>query len=112
MKDIPNIGEVPGENAKRDAVHIAVAPLIAGEHLQRGARVGIHKGKAYMPGHEVYVKYELKTIGIVDPYMKELFVKRDEKFWLFLYPNTITSLRHVWTHPAFQSTLPKGNSNE
>ena len=73
------IGKPITEEVGRDAVHIAVIPMVAtrlmkpGEHLQN---------------------------GIVDPFLKEM-VPVGERYWLFLYPATITSLRHVWQHPAF-----------
>ncbi len=41
-------------------------------------------------------------LGIVDPFL-ELPVQRGQKFWIFLLPNTITSLRHDWTHPQLPS---------
>ncbi len=40
----------------------------------------------------------------IDPYLEES-VKPGEWCYLFLYPNTVTSLRHEWTHPAFLDTL-------
>lgn len=86
----------------RDAIHLAVEPIEAGELLLPGANVGIKRGKAYgLPVAE-------KLLGIVDPFLKHP-VKPGEKFWLVVYPRQITSLRHVWTHPDFEEAKPEPN---
>lgn len=81
------------EIAFRDAVHIAVAPVMAGERLEPGDHVGMIRDAAFR---------NADTIGIVDPFLTQN-VPHGARFFLFLYPNTITSLRHVWTHPTFQT---------
>lgn len=94
----PNLGSliVDGER-RRDAVHIAVAPVTASERLSPGQHVGF-----VSEGDVETVGVAETPIGIVDPFLREP-VQPGERFWLFLYPNTITGLRHVWTHPAFQT---------
>jgi hypothetical protein len=94
----PNLGAAPGEDARRDAIHIAVAPVVAAARLLPGQHVGLQEdGQAC--AHE-------EPIGIVDPFLTEA-VAAGQRFWLFLYPGTITSLRHVWTHPAFKVKIPR-----
>jgi hypothetical protein len=94
--EVPQIGSlVPDGENRRDAVHVAIAPVIASEDLVPGQHVGLDGGR---PTH-AWARANTK-IGIVDPFLAEP-VKRGQRFWLFLYPGTITSLRHVWTHPAF-----------
>ena len=82
--------------AGRDAVHVAIAPTTAACELRPGQHVDQH-GRPEGPG--------AVPVGIVDPFLREP-VAAGQRFWLFLYPNTVTSLRHEWTHPAFQTNSP------
>ncbi len=97
MSDL-NLGQLiqSQETVGRDATHVAVAPVIAAEGFRPGQHVGLLKdGRAVAGGDK---------IGIVDPFLKYP-VKPGEKFWLFLYPKTITNLRHEWSHPAFDDNV-------
>lgn len=81
----------------RDAIHIAVAPLEAAEKLFPGDHIGIDKdGRAS--------KTATPQLGIVDPFLKKK-VLMGERFWMMLYPQTITSLRHEWTHETFDKLV-------
>ena len=98
MENGPVLGQlIKDADRRRDAVHIAVVPVTADQPLSPGQHVGLtHPDSAEMAGPCD------NNIGIVDPFLVN-DVKYGERFWLFLYPGTITSLRHVWTHPAFGS---------
>lgn len=63
---------------------------------ERGQRIGFVK-----KGDFELVGLTSEPIGIVDPFLKTMVFER-ERFWMFLLPNAITSLRHDWTHPAFK----------
>lgn len=93
-KIIPRTAETA--NQSRDAIHVAIVALTAGQLLLPSQHVAIVD--------DVAVAKTTGTIGIVDPYLR-CPVEKGQDFWLFLYPNTVTSLRHEWTHPAFD--LPK-----
>lgn len=82
------LGQIITGNEGRDAVHVAIAPCVAKEKLFPGQDVGAD-GTTAQP-----------HVGIVDPYLKHP-VLPDQGFWVCLYPNTITSLRHEWLHPEF-----------
>lgn len=44
--------------------------------------------------------------------MKLTEMKSVQSCWVFLYPQSITSLRHEWTHPAFAENLIENNTKE
>lgn len=90
---LETLGTLIDENAKRDAIHLAVEPVIAGETLLSGQRIGIVNGVA--------TKKTDTILGIVDPFLADGVALKGERFWLIVLPRTITSLRHVWSHPAF-----------
>lgn len=97
MDKVPQLGHLIVDEQHRDAVHIAVAPVTAGETLKPGQRIGFAtEGDAFT------VVGSAKTIGIVDPFLHEKAVYKGDRFYMFLLPNTITSLRHDWSHPAFE----------
>lgn len=98
-KELLNLGETPKPDQKRDAVHIAVIPIVAGETLRPGQHVGMKDEKA-VPMRNLDPDAPLLWLGVVDPFLMR-DVGEGESFWLFLNPGTITGLRHEWTHPAF-----------
>lgn len=95
---LETLGTILDGEAKRDAIHIAVAPVVAQETLWPGENVGADGTT------------NSTLVGIVDPFLKDR-VKKGERFWLFIYPKKIDSLRHVWTHPEFadESTLSEAD---
>ena len=79
----------PGVKELRDAVHIAVVAMPVAVRVYPGQTVGIR---------DRLIDPTANPVGIVDPFLKES-VNIGERCFLFLYPGSITSLMHVWTHP-------------
>ena len=94
------IGQFVRGSAERDAIHIAIAPVVAGEDLSIGQHVG------FLADGTVG-KDSPNLIGIVDPFLGYEYssipmrVRKGDRFYLFLYPNSVINLRHHWRHPAF-----------
>jgi hypothetical protein len=97
------IGSLITTDQHRDAIHMAVAPVFAAQRLAPGQHVGFIGDVTVGPSKE--------PIGIVDPFLPGPVFK-DERFWIFLYPGSITSLRHEWEHKAFRGKDSQGGSPE
>lgn len=98
---LATIGTIISESEARDAIHLAVEPVIAAETIEPGKPV-----RLAFDGRAVRTYWHSDGIGIVDPFLKEP-VKPGERFWLVLYPGQVTSLRHVWTHPKLDASNQK-----
>jgi hypothetical protein len=98
MENAPQLGQlIENGDRRRDAVHIAVVPITAETELIPGQAVGLSRLNDFE-----FAGVSEKPIGIVDPFLTAP-VQAGQRFWLCLYPGTITSLRHVWTHPEFSA---------
>lgn len=92
---LETLGQIHTRQERRDAIHLAVEPVEAGEHLEPADHITVIDGKAFL-GHAG------KTLGIVDPFLDGP-IYQGQRFWFVMYPRMVHSLRHVWTHPAFPS---------
>ena len=100
------IGKKITSPQQKDAIHIAVIPAVAMEPVGAGDKVGILKNKDSEGRYVACIDDSTKFIGIVDPYLNTT-INRGEQFWIFLYPGSITSLRHDWTHPDIVEEAPR-----
>lgn len=89
---LETLGTIIGDGEKRDAIHLAVVPMVAMETMSPGEACGPVPGGA--------APYAVEKLGIVDPFLSAP-IRKGERFWFFLRPRLVTSLRHVWSHPAF-----------
>lgn len=111
----PKLGKIITENGpevRRDAVHIAIIPMIADEELNAGDSVALtaDRQRAFRRSRTLHKwdnqkqeSYDIPlagAVGIVDPFLLDS-VKQGERFWLLIFPGQVTTLQHHWTHPAF-----------
>lgn len=99
MSDIV-LGKLVEGEVERDAIHVAVIPMIASEKLKPAQRVGVVSNGVAGPSANI--------VGIVDPYLTKP-VPAGAKFFLCLLPNIVTGMKHHWIHPAFE---PDKDSSE
>lgn len=90
---LDSLGEILPSDPGRDAIHLATHAVTSDEKLFPGQHIG------FVSETKVGTAAK-KLLGIVDPFLPGP-VFPGQMFWLVLYPRTITSLRHVWTHPEF-----------
>ena len=90
-----DLGKICSKYAERDAVHVAIAPVVTNEGALPGGHVGLLEGD-----EETVTKNTRKKIGIIDPFLQGK-IKKGTRVYLVLYPGSITSLRHHWFHPSF-----------
>lgn len=101
---LETLGTAPlDEHQKRDAIHLAVMPVIAGERLNPGERITVVDGFASSAD-------DSDVLGIVDPFLTKP-VRKGQRFWFVMLPRTIKSLRHVWAHPAFPDEPAVGETD-
>lgn len=100
------LGKIITGEAHRDAIHVAIAPVVADVLLLPGNRVGLVPGTT-----DRVTTATTSPIGIVDPFLVDV-VRPGQRCWVCLFPGTVTSLRHEWTHPAFVATPIGGDKAE
>lgn len=105
MAETTIVGKVLDGMQDRDAIHVAVASVKSEEKLYPGQHIGLA-----MQGNTEIVSAKGPHTGIVDPFLTHA-VEPGTHFWMFLYPQTITSLKHNWTHPAFSVEQVKSTTD-
>ena len=100
MSDV-TLGVLPIGPLERDAIHVAVVPMIASEMLRPAQRIGVLGDGIAGPSG--------KITGIVDPYLTDV-VPKGSAFWMCLLPGTVTGMRHHWSHPDFNGPAAPGVS--
>lgn len=106
-----NLGERPDENSLRDAVHVALVPMIAGGNLYPGQKFKLKYGTKNVALAGEYSNND-EWVGIVDPFLSGWSVEKGQMFWGVLRPNTVTGMRHHWKHPVFDEIVEEERVTE
>jgi len=87
------LGTILDGKQPRDAVHIALFSAQCAHRLGPGDWVKLHHDGSLMRCEPE------NAIGIVDPFLP-VMAQPDHWVYVFLKPNTVTGLRHVYEHPT------------
>ena len=94
----PKLGFKAAPTSRRDAIHVAVVPARAGEALMPGEHVFLEQEDSVLTCFSKGVPKKPR-VGIVDPFLDQ-DIEAGEYVWVCLYPGSVRSIRHDWSHPA------------
>lgn len=106
MSDKPHpLGKLCDINAKRDAVHVAIVPVVADQVLIPGQRIGIC---LQQNGHYKTTSFdsEIGPDAVVDPFLKRN-VEFGDLFWAIVRPDLVGEVRHEWTFLPTAASKPE-----
>lgn len=105
----PELGKLLTGGEQRDAIHIAIMPVTSSENwLAPGEKIKFIYGSNTIVASAYHSE---DAIGVVDPFLED-GIAPGQKFYMFLLPNTITGLRHEWTHPGVDNQPVHTNPSE
>lgn len=96
----PVIGKlITGPSANRDAIHVPIIEVTAGQNTSPGSKVYLTKSNSVFFAWESknYLVPSKAFVGVVDPFLLEPVLCGD-RFYCWLRPNSTKKLWHDWTH--------------
>jgi len=106
------VGKILVGEHHKDAIHIPVMPVFADEIIVPGAKLAKSENPKKQGFRVKTAFHPSDAIGICDPYLRTS-TRIDDQFLMFLFPGTVTNLRHDWTHPNIKlPNAPKAESTK
>lgn len=92
------LGQTPPDDAKRDAVHVAIVPATYSSET-----VFACAGDRVMFNEDGTVRSCLSDLwdGVIDPFHVG-FVKSGQRVWVLMRPGSVKNLRHTWEHVSVE----------
>jgi hypothetical protein len=90
------LSQPPIELGIKDAVHVAIVSVRAGQHLSPGDECTMNEHGEAIKG---------KGLGVVSPFVRG-DVLCGQSFWLMLFSSEVTTVKHEWVHPKFDFKPP------
>jgi hypothetical protein len=126
MSEHVQLGKLIHEEAERDAIHVAITPVVAAEDMYPGCLLKFVYGSTELVRMADYDG----AIGVADPFLKfrphpghytydpegenetPCRIRKGDRFYMLLQPGTATGLRHHYFHPALDSVQQPANEHE
>lgn len=96
MSQAVELGTAPPDDARRDAIHVAIIPATY-QSVAYFACAGAGDKVSFQEDGSVQFCYTDQWDGIIDPFL-EGFVESGSRIWVLMRPGAIKRLRHTWEH--------------
>jgi hypothetical protein len=94
------LGKAPFDLGTKDAIHVAIVAVRAGQLVQPGQRCGLNEHREAVPNE--------KGVGVADPFVKGPILT-GTSFWLLMAQDEVPNVQHVWELDGVVERVGWGN---